>query len=184
MAAGNAYGDWLQQEFGGLIDALGLDEMQKRFLRSRWLDQVIWMEGKAAQTQRRYYRLRMTTVVGAVLVPALVSLESFGAGVGEVLRVITLLASTVVAVSAAIEQFFRFGERWQHYRRTVEQLKSEGWLFFELTGVYGRDGASHAALFPSFAKRIEELIQSDVEVFVTEVTAERGEGQATGTEGG
>jgi len=41
MAAGNAYGDWLQQEFGGLIDALGLDEMQKRFLRSRWLDQVI-----------------------------------------------------------------------------------------------------------------------------------------------
>ena len=178
--AKNGYSSWLGEEFGGIIDALALDEMQKRFLRSRWLDQVIWMEGKAAQTQRRYYRLRMTTVVGAVIVPTLVSLEAFGAGVGEVVRVITLVASTVVAVSAAIEQFFRFGERWQHYRRTVEQLKSEGWLFFELTGSYAQDGAPHAALFPSFAKRVEELIQSDVEVFVTEVTAERGEGPAAG----
>ena len=49
MAAG--YADWMRAEFGDLIDALDLDEMQKRFLRSRWLDQVIWLEGKAAQTQ-------------------------------------------------------------------------------------------------------------------------------------
>ncbi len=180
MSAKNGYSDWLKQEFGDLIEAMSLDEMQKRFLRSRWLDQVIWMEKKAGETQGRYYRLRLTTVVGAVVVPALVSLETLGGGVGDGVRVATVLASILVAVSAAIEQFFRFGERWQHYRRTVEQLKSEGWLFFELTGAYAREGASHAALFPSFAQRVEELIQSDVETFVTEVTAERGESQASG----
>ena len=179
MAGKNGYGAWLKQEFGDLIEALDLDEMQKRFLRSRWLDQVIWMEGKAGETQRRHYRLRLTTLVGAIVVPALVSLEALGGGIGVGVRVATLVASVLVGASAALEQFFRFGERWKHYRRTVEQLKSEGWLFFGLSGAYALDGASHAALFPSFAKRVEELIQSDVETFVTEVTAEQSEGEAS-----
>jgi hypothetical protein len=171
MAAG--YADWMRAEFGDLIDALDLDEMQKRFLRSRWLDQVIWLEGKAAQTQRRYYRLRLITVVGAVVVPALVGLQAFDSWVGDVAQAGAIVISLIVAVSAAIEQFFRFGERWQHYRSTAERLKSEGWLYFELAGEYGRDGASSGALFPSFAARVEDLLQAEVNVFVTQVTAER-----------
>jgi hypothetical protein len=167
------YPDWLREEFGGLIDALDLGDMQKRFLRSRWLDQVVWLEGKAAQAQRRYYRLRVTTVVGAVIVPALVSLQALGDTAGDVTQVAAIVISLVVAICAAIEQFFHFGERWQHYRSTVERLKSEGWLYFERSGDYARDGATPAALFPSFAARVEELLQAEVGVFVTEVTAER-----------
>jgi hypothetical protein len=87
--------------------------------------------------------------------------------------------SLVVAVSAAIEQFFRFGERWQHYRSTAERLKSEGWLYFERAGDYGRDGASWAELFPSFAARVEALLQSEVNVYISEVTAQR---EKTGSE--
>jgi hypothetical protein len=58
------YGSWLCGEFGAIIDALDLDAQRKRFLRSRWLDQVVWLEKKAGEAQRRYYRLRTTTVVG------------------------------------------------------------------------------------------------------------------------
>lgn len=171
--AKQSYSEWLKEEFGGLIDTLALGDMQKRFLRSRWLDQVAWMEAKAAEAQRRYYRLRLTTVVGAVLVPVLVSLETLAGGFGDAARAGGVIASLVVAVSAAIEQFFGFGGRWQHYRQTVERLKSEGWFFFQLAGRYGTDGASHAAAYPAFAERVEEIVQSDVEVFVTEVAAER-----------
>ena len=173
MAKADGYPAMLRREFEELIDAMPLDDMQKRFLRSRWLDQVAWMEGKASEAQRHYYRLRLTTVIGAVVVPTLVGLETLAGWPGDAVKGATVVVSLVVAVCAAIEQFFHFGERWHHYRQTVERLKSEGWLFFQLTGPYAADGASHAAAYPSFAQRVEELLQSDVEAFVTEVAVER-----------
>lgn len=44
MAAENSYYEFLKQNFGKLIEALQLSDLQKNFLRSRWLDQVLWME--------------------------------------------------------------------------------------------------------------------------------------------
>lgn len=46
MTSKNAYRDCLKQDLGGLIGALDLSELQKHFLRSRWLDHVLWMEAK------------------------------------------------------------------------------------------------------------------------------------------
>jgi hypothetical protein len=43
-----------------LLRQLELGTRQKRFLRSRWLDQLSWLEGKAKQCQQRYYRLRLS----------------------------------------------------------------------------------------------------------------------------
>ena len=171
----DAYSPWLQNEFGGLIDGLDLDERQKRFFKSRWLDQVIWAEGKAAQTRRRYYALRLTTVIGAVLVPALVSVNTGNHDLDVAARIATWVVSLVVAISAAVEQFFRYGDRWRNYRRTAEQLKTEGWLFLQLGGRYGGDGSSHATTYASFAARTEELITGDVDVFLTQVAVERQE---------
>ncbi len=163
-----SYPDMLRDELGAFVDALDLSDMHKRFLRGRWLDQVAWMEGKAAQAQRRYYRLRLATVIGAVIVPALVSLQTLELGLGPLPEVLSVLVSLVVGISAAIEQFFDFGGRWQHYRQTVEQLKTEGWSFMQLSGRYGEAG-THALAYASFADRVEHIIQSDVEVFVSEL---------------
>ena len=176
--AARDYVDHLKREFTGLIDELSLDPAKKRFLVSRWLDQVVWMEGKASKAQKHYYRLRLITVVGAVVVPALVSAsaldaEFVGLELGAVGKVATWVVSLVVAVSAAIEGFFRFGERWRNYRGTVERLKMEGWLFFQLAGPYSADGATHEAAYSAFASRVEELIKSDVEVYLTEVAVEK-----------
>ena len=162
------YPQILREELGAYIDDLALSDMQKRFLRGRWLDQVAWMEGKAAQAQRRYYRLRLATVVGAVMVPALVSLQTLDTELGALPEALSVLVSLIVGVSAAIEQFFDFGGRWQHYRRTVEQLKTEGWSFMQLSGRYA-DAATHAQAYADFADRVEHIIHSDVEVFVTEL---------------
>ena len=81
--------------------------------------------------------------------------------------------SLVVAVSAAIEGFFQFGQRWRNYRSTAERLKTEGWLFLQLAGPYATATGSHAEVYPTFANRVEELIQKDVDVYITEVTAEK-----------
>ena len=146
MSKKNPYREWLKQDLGSLIDALELSELQKHFLHSRWLDQVLWMEGKADQAQKRYYLLRLTAIVGSVTVPALVSLNLSSTGVIVYIRWATFIISLLVAVSVAVEEFFHYGERWRHYRSSVERLKIEGWEFFQLSGEY-RD-LNHAEAYP------------------------------------
>ena len=71
-----SYTDELQATFGLLIDGTDLGDREGQFLKLRWLDQVLWMESKAGRAQRLYYRLRLLTITGAVIVPALVALNT------------------------------------------------------------------------------------------------------------
>ncbi|MGE5688933.1 MAG: DUF4231 domain-containing protein [Pseudomonadota bacterium] len=168
----DAYREEVKQSLGEMIARLeDLEPVHRDFLVHRWLDQLLWMEGAAKKAQGRYYGLRLVTVLGAVVVPVLVSLNLTG-DAADAVTWLTVAVSLVVAASAAVEEFFNFGERWRHYRRTVERLKAEGWLFFELVGDYvSPDG--HAAAFPRFAARVEDLLREDVEVYVTQVVSEK-----------
>jgi hypothetical protein len=164
--------DRLRAEIDRLVEALELPELNKQFLRARWLEQVFWMEGKARGAVRWYYTLRLTTIVGGVIVPALVSLNLSG-GAMPVIHTVTFLVSLLVALSAAVEEFFHYGERWRHYRRTAELLKSEGWQFFQLSGVYA--GQTYAQAYAAFAARVEELSHAEVEVYMTQVVRDKKE---------
>ena len=168
-AASDAYAAQLNRQFSEMIDGLALGDLQKRFLHGRWLDQLLWFESKSTQNQRRYYVLRLVTIVGGVIVPALISLNLRKAHVAEVLAWVTFGLSLVVAISAALENFFRYGERWRTFRRTAEALKGQGWLFFELTGPY--QAQDHASAFPTFASQVETLVRQDVDAFIAQVQA-------------
>jgi hypothetical protein len=182
MSEKASYREWLQNDLGALVDEIKeLTDVQKHSLRSRWLNQVAWMEGKAVAAQRWYYILRLTTIIGGVIVPALVTLKVGGGaaegGTGTILNTgftgwLTVVISLLVAISAAIDEFFHFGERWRHYRRTVELLKIEGWQFLQLGGPY-RSEKSHLEVYPAFAARVEEILQQEVEVYITQVVRER-----------
>jgi len=167
-----AYEDGLQAELDAVIDQLELSELQKRCLRARWLDAVMWLEGKAKQAQRFYYTFRLLIIIGGVIIPALVSLDLGSGEATDLVRLTTFGLSLLVAISAAIEGLFRFGERWRHYRMIVERLKIEGWQFFQLSGSYAQH-RSHAAAYPEFAARVEEIIKSDVHQYITEVVREK-----------
>jgi hypothetical protein len=69
------YPEFLKQDFQQLFDRMNLDDRQVHFMRSRWLDQVIWMEKKAAHCRDRHYQLRLTAIILGVIVPILVGLE-------------------------------------------------------------------------------------------------------------
>ena len=161
----------MRAEMGTLIDALELPELNKQFLRARWLEQVIWMDEKAWSSVFRHNILRLTTIIGGVIVPALVS-WNVGVGVGaDLVKTLTVIVSLVVALSAAVEEFFHYGERWRHYRRTVEALKSEGWQFFQLSGPYAAQ--THVLAYPAFAARVEELSREEVETYMTQVVKDK-----------
>jgi len=168
-----SYNDWLKQELGSVIDELEMETLQKKFLRSRWLDQVTWMEGKANHARTWYYFLRLTAIIGGVIVPALVSLN-VGGQAATVTRWTVFVISLLVAISVAVEEFFHYGERWRHYRQTVETLKSEGWRFFQLAGNYRRY-PSHAGAYPRFATIVEQISQQDVQTYISRVVDESQE---------
>jgi hypothetical protein len=115
----------------------------------------------------------LITIVGAVVVPALVALSSLNGWPGNAAQIGAWIVSLVVAVSAAVEGFFQFGQRWRNYRSTAERLKTEGWLYLQLAGPYATIDGSHADAYRTFASRVEELIQKDVTVYISEVATEK-----------
>jgi hypothetical protein len=168
MAKQDSYTEFLKQDFKKLFDNLALTDVQRQFMASRWLDQVLWMEKKANHCRDRHYRLRLSAIILGVLVPILIGINPENETVRKTKEYLTIGLSAVVAVSAAMEEFFHYGERWYHYRRTVESLKTYGWQFSQLSGPYAKF-PNHKEAFLSFANQVEEVIQRDVEVYVTQV---------------
>jgi hypothetical protein len=214
-----ASGDRTRQKYNRLIDSPELQNLtflEKEFLRQRWLDQMIWFSDKASLYRDRHYRIRIVTVIGSILVPAMISLGSVCTGafflqLPETTAVSPGVAPTypvesgtpappsstpaasvslvwsrfflftglglsqIVAILAGVDQFFKFGDRWRHYRSTAELLKTHGWQFLELSGPYESyaSNGDHKAAFPVFANQVEEIIQSDVDGYVTQIATQK-----------
>ena len=113
--------------------------------------------------------------------PALVTLNLNGPARAP-LSWATFAVSLLVAISAAVEGFFRYGERWRHYRRTAELLKTEGSQFFQLTGHYRRH-TTHASAYQLLASRIEDILQQDIDAYITTVAAEPADKQPNKPQG-
>ncbi len=172
------YREQLKQDFVAMFESLALPPQQQHYLKARWLDQVLWMEGRAGKARDMHYRLRLTTIIGGVIIPALVSLNFTMTDQQQFKQTIaasTFILSQAVAICAATEQFFNYGDRWRHYRRSVETLKTQGWQFFELAGPYDTFKA-HDQAFNTFAAQVEQILQHDVEIYATQVSfSKKGE---------
>lgn len=170
MQKGMADQDRLRAEMNQRIEALELPELSKQFLRARWLEQVLWFEGKAQYASAWTTRLYLTMIIGGLIVPALVSLN-VGDDAAAIVKLLTLLVSLMVGMSAAAEKFFNYGERSRRYRRTADSLKTEGWQFFQLSGAYA--GQIYTQAFAAFTARVEELSQEEAEVYVAKVVKDK-----------
>ncbi len=165
MAKKDSYGKYLETEFAELIDALELPDLQKRFLKSRWLEQLLWLEGKATRSSKWSNRLRLMTILGGALIPALVSLNFHDNQFGKYIGWVAFVLSQMVAISVAAEEYFHFGDKYTQYRATAEYLKSEMWQFLQLSGSY-QEYPTHAQAYSTFALQVEKSIQEDVENFI------------------
>ncbi|MGA7932741.1 MAG: DUF4231 domain-containing protein, partial [Kovacikia sp.] len=172
MAKRKTYNDYLRDEMGGLIEQLQLPALYKQSLKNRWLDQVVWADKKATQCRRRHYQLRLTTIIGGVILPALVGINFDVGKDNPYLRgwfpYLPFALSQIIAVSAAIEEFCRFGDRWRDYRRMAEDLKAEGWQYLQSSGPYA-SSKTHAHGYPLFAGRVESIIKNDVQNYISDL---------------
>lgn len=170
----------LRQQFEAMIDQVNLSPLQKNFLKFRWLDQVLWMEKRAKKARDSYYRFRLVSIIGGIILPGLVTLsvnKAKEANISTWLYWGTFALSQVVVISTATEQLFGYGERWIHYRRSAESLKTQGWQFFQLSGPYAsHKGASdYQEAFNLFVSQVEDVIQRDVEIYATQAIQKKTE---------
>lgn len=168
---------------GTLLEALDIQPIRKEILRQRWLDQVAWMGRQARRARRRYLLVRVPVVLGGVAIPGLIAIllsaggspNTFLPGVStEAVRILSFFVSLGVAALAAYEDVMKFGERWRHYRRSAEQLKTLGWQYLTLSGQFRRH-RTHEDAFTAFTERVEDVLNQDVEGYLSAVTAEGGD---------
>ncbi len=160
-----------------VLDSLDLSDFQKDLLRDRWLDQLTWMGQQSRKARRRFLTFRIPVVVGGVFIPALVTILLSAKGddgatipwLGgfpvDGIRFLAFAVSLAVALCAGIEEVFHFGDRWRHYRRTTELLKTLGWQYLQLSGAFRRF-ATHKTAFTAFTERIEDVLNEDVEGYL------------------
>lgn len=163
-----------------LLEGLDVEPFRKEILRQRWLDQVGWMGRQARRMRRRYQLLRVPVVLGGVAIPGLIAIllsaggseQTFLPGVStEAIRIVAFFVSLGVAGLAAYEEVMRFGDRWRHYRRTTELLKTLGWQYLTLSGQFKRF-RSHDDAFTAFTERVEDVLNEDVEGYLSAVSVE------------
>lgn len=166
----------------GIIEKIELKDMEKDLMCYRWLVRVENMEKDARKSKMRHYAFKMIVIVGSAIVPVLASLNNPPNANDPLdghtmIYLATLIVSMIVSISAGIHEFFRYGDRWRHYRGTVETLKSEGWHFIQQTGRY-RNSGGHERGYKKFAERIEAILSKERERYMTDIAKEKtNEGQ-------
>ncbi len=169
MAKKKTYEQYLREELGSLVEQLKLPNLYKQSLKQRWIDQVVWADKKADQCRRMHYRLRLTTIISGVVLPALVGINMQLSKDNEYFRdwfpYVPFFLSQVIAVSAALDEFHRYGDRWRDYRKMAEDLKAEGWQYVQLSGSYD-NLVDHIDGYATFASRVESIIKNDVQNYI------------------
>ncbi|HEY9404290.1 MAG TPA: DUF4231 domain-containing protein [Pyrinomonadaceae bacterium] len=177
---GAGYRAWLSEDLGALIESkdLSLSNLQKGFVRSRWLQQVLRLDYELQRALKKYQILRLATALGCLVILMLVSVGFDEARLGTwaaPVRYLTILVTLLVSGSVVIEHLFNYGQRWRDTEQNLERLQTEGWRFLQLSGHY-RHYENHAAAFSAFVNQVEELSQHEVEVYSSRVLHERRKG--------
>jgi hypothetical protein len=164
----HGYDDSYANQVNNIIDTLDLDsETDRGILKSRFLSEVVEYERRKLKTKKYYDVFRFIVTTGSILLPAILSLGQMDpAKLPKHFDQWTYWASwtisLMVTASNGFLQLFSLDKNYFEYALTTEQLKTEGWQFFQLSGKY-EDDKSHKEAYKDFSKSIENIKRKQVE---------------------
>ena len=162
------YDDSYANQVNNIIDTLDLDsETDRGILKSRFLSEVVEYERRKLKTKKYYDIFRFIVTTGSILLPAILSLGQMDPSkLPKYFDQWTYWASwtisLMVTASNGFLQLFSLDKNYFEYALTTEQLKTEGWQYFQLSGKY-EDEDSHQDAYKAFSKRIENIKRKQVE---------------------
>ena len=152
----------------GIVDELDLEKSyDKSIIKFRFLNEISFYEEKRDYTRKYYNAFRFIVTTGSILLPAILSMGQMDpaklpANFDMVSYWTSWIISLLVTASNGFLQLFSLDKNYFSYSMVVEQLKTEGWQFFGLSGKY-EDFKSHQEAYKVFSKSIESIKRKQVE---------------------
>ena len=151
-----------------IVDDIELDNnVHNSIIKLRFLEQIRYYEKKRDRTGCFYNIFRFTVTFGSIVLPALLSIgqmdpEKLPRNFDQISYWMTWMISLIVTMSNGFLQLFSLDKNYFNYSVVVEQLKTEGWQFFSLSGKYS-DFDTHQEAYKVFLKYIEGIKRKQVE---------------------
>jgi hypothetical protein len=137
------------KELTALIEARNSAPERAAWLRLRWRAAIASAITSAVPDGRRSEIIQLITVSGSLTVPILASFNAAYANPNNIVRFLVLGVSLAVALGTAVQQAFRYKQRYEVNWSTAGVLEAEGWAYLHaVTAPYaGKDDDDKWALF-------------------------------------
>lgn len=151
-----------------IINSLELpSETDKHILKSRFLYEVLNYDARRNHTKKYYNAFRFIVTLGSIFLPAILSIGQMDPtklpkNFDRYSYWASWSISLTVTACNGFLQLFSLDKNYFEYAITSEQLKTEGWQFFQLSGKY-EDYPDHSTAYRSFCKSIENIKRKQVE---------------------
>lgn len=154
-----------------IIDNLqmpGGKEESKEIIKARFVDEVDYYEKKRNNTKKYYNVFRFIVTTGSILLPALLSIGQMDPAklprnFDQISYWSTWSISLMVTISNGFLQLFSLDKDYFSYSLVVEQLKTEGWQFFGLSGKYEEYNTHTIEAYKEFCKAVENIKRKQIE---------------------
>ena len=156
------------ENIGGIIDDIELSRpYDKAIIKHRFLDEIIFYEKKRDETRKYYNTFRFIVTTGSILLPAVLSMGQMDpTKLPKNFDIISYWFSWTISLmvtgSNGFLQLFSLDKNYFNYSMVVEQLKTEGWQYFGLSGKY-EDYPDHQSAYKSFSKSVESIKRKQIE---------------------
>ena len=161
----SSYYDRVNKIIDGLV--LKNSPSDNEIIKNRFLYEVMHYEYKRDSINKYYNGLRFVMTIGSILLPAILSIGQMDpTKLPRNFDTITYwtswsLSLTITACNGFL-QLFSLDKNYIAYSLVVEQLKTEGWQYFQLSGKY-ENAQSHGQAFKQFCKSVEGVKRKQIE---------------------
>lgn len=151
-----------------IIDDIELQRpYDKAIIKHRFLDEITYYEKKRDETKKYYNVFRFIVTTGSILLPAVLSMGQMDpAKLPKNFDMISYWCSWTISLlvtgSNGFLQLFSLDKNYFSYSMVVEQLKTEGWQFFGLSGKY-EDYPDHQSAYKTFSKSVESIKRKQID---------------------
>ena len=145
-----------------IIDCLELSNFEKNIIRKRYIKLVLSYQKQYETIHFRYNLCRLLISIGSMLLPTLQTIQNNDnvANFSNEVFWVAIGTSLTVLISNNIISMFSLDRRYVMYAITCEKLKSTGWQFFELSGIFMNN--NHRNNYTKFWNEIEKIIKLQI----------------------
>jgi hypothetical protein len=175
---------------------VNLTPLQRSILEKRYVELVNQFARRCLFLSVFFHSSRIVVTVGSLIVPALLSIQYTEASpatqdtysMSYQIYWVTWVISLLVTTFNGIQSIFKLEKKYFSMHTSMEQLRSEGWQYIELSGRYSgfytpNELPTHENQFIFFCAAIEKIKMKQVEEEYWKVNEAQQQQQQTTTTG-